>query len=397
MRGPRRSWALLASGVTAACSGSGNNYGYEDEAGVVGDAGTPDRRDGSVGTGGAKTTTRDVVLKFSDQVSPAPSADWVNVTSTLAGMSSECGNLSHFSSNPKWDMLIAGVAKMGLWASGDGGDSWKSIGDYGDTITNRPSWIAYDPVDPYTFWESGIYNDGGVYQTTDNGYSFTMLGDVTHCDSVSIDFTDPARKFILAGPHEAMRKLWRSSNGGAAWEDIGQNLPGGTAFSSQAFVLSAKESLVGIDDWGGGMNAVGGIYQSSDGGESYGQVSDAPVVNQPLVASDNALYWSKRGSGGLLKSVDRGMSWVEIADSTKVKALRPVELPDGRIVAVGPTTLMISADRGATWQPLGPPLPYAPNGLSYSPFRKAFYISRSDCGSSVPMDAIERLGFDYTL
>jgi hypothetical protein len=318
----------------------------------------------------------------------------VNVTTTLGGMSSECGNLSHLSSNPKWDMVIAGVAKMGLWASSDGGTSWNAIGDFGDTITNRPSWITYDPVDPYTFWESGIYNEGGVYQTVDNGRSFSWLGDVKHCDSVSVDFTDPARKLIFAGPHEVMRGLWRSSDSGATWEDIGQHLPGGTAFSGQVLVLSTQEVLVGIAQGG---TWIGGIYQSTDGGESFGQTSDQSVVNQPLWASDGALYWTKQGNGGLMKSVDRGASWTEIATSSLVKAVRPVELPDGRIVAAGPTTLMISADKGATWQPLGPALPYAPSGLVYSQFRKAFFINRNDCSSNVPMDGIERLGFDYAL
>src|SRR6266436_5405181 len=101
-------------------------------------------------------------------------AEWVNVTGNLAEMPSECGNLCLLSAVPGQDRIIAGIAKRGLWQTVDGGASWQALGQGpgSDTIVNRPSRILYDPIDPRTFWESGIYNSSGVYHTTNGGETF---------------------------------------------------------------------------------------------------------------------------------------------------------------------------------------------------------------------------------
>jgi len=112
----------------------------------------------------------------------APPAAWANATGNLANMASECGNLGLVSANPCSKMVIAGVAKAGLWGTEDGGKTWSKLGSGAGSavITNRISAVVYDPAHPGTFWESGIYNGGGVYKTTNNGETFDQLGDVTH-------------------------------------------------------------------------------------------------------------------------------------------------------------------------------------------------------------------------
>ena len=104
-----------------------------------------------------------------------------------------CGNLGLVSANPCSTMVIAGVAKAGLWGTEDGGKTWRKLGSGAGSavITNRISGVVYDPAHPGTFWELGIYNGGGVYKTTNNGATFEQLGDVTHTDSISVDFSDP--------------------------------------------------------------------------------------------------------------------------------------------------------------------------------------------------------------
>src|SRR5262249_37303729 len=117
------------------------------------------------------------------RTSPSP-GNWVNVTSNLAGMASECGNTPFVSSKPREDLIIAGVAQQGLWASSDGGSSWHHLGTGAGsaTITNRPSAIIYDPADPNKFWESGIYNGTGVFRTDNDGSVFKAMGNVGHND-----------------------------------------------------------------------------------------------------------------------------------------------------------------------------------------------------------------------
>jgi hypothetical protein len=325
-------------------------------------------------------------------VGETPEAKWVNITNNLAGMPSECGNLGMVSSHPYKDMLIVGVALKGLFGSDDGGANWKPLGATGAMITNRISYVAYDPTSADVFWESGIYNGGGVYKTTDSGATFTQVGNVTHCDSVSLDFGDPARKTLLAGSHEQSQKLFRSIDGGTSWEDIGKKLPDGTGFCTISTILDSKTFVVGCGGWYGGTP---GIYRSTDGGDSFQPVSDKGVAGQPLRAKDGNLYWAGHQAGGLYRSTDQGKTFTQVADSNQAKSAEPIELPDGRIVTVGGQTLMISANKGDSWEPIGDMLPFAASGVSYSPYRNAFYVWHWDCGTAVLADAISRFGFDY--
>jgi hypothetical protein len=82
--------------------------------------------------------------------------------------------------------------------------------------------------------------------------------------------------------------------------------------------------------------------------------------------------------------------------------MQPAELPDGRIAIVGKDHLLVSADKGKTWTPIGEPLPYpgggydGARGLAYSARTKTFFIWRWDCNGNVPSNAVMSAGFDYT-
>jgi hypothetical protein len=389
-----------AAGGSAGASASGAGMaGMVASAGsgetpVAGSAGSGGSSSGgSGGSGGAPSVSGSGGMGgMVIPVGETPPAEWVNITGTLAGMASECGNLGRVASHPYRDQLIVGVALKGLFGSADGGATWQPLGASGTSITNRISWLAYDPTSADIFWESGIYNAGGVYKTIDGGATFTQVGDVTHCDSVSVDFSDPARKTLLAGSHEQARKLFRSTDGGATWQDIGMKLPAASGFCTTSLILDSKTLLVGCGGWYGGDP---GIYRSTDGGESFQPVSNVGVAGQPLLASDGTIYWGGHQAGGLYKSADQGLTFMPVRAANEARSVEPIELPDGRIVTVGPTTLIASSDQGQTWEPLLDPLPFTPFGVSYSPFRNAFYVWQWDCGMAVMNDAIARYGYDY--
>jgi hypothetical protein len=278
------------------------------------------------------------------------------------------------------------VALKGLWANSTG-TTWSQLGSGAgsDTIINRPLWIAYDPVHAGTFWESGIYNGGGVYKTTDNGSTFHQLGSISHNDYVSVDFGDPNRQTLLAGGHEQAQTVYRSTNGGQTWTNSGVTIPPNTKFSTDPVVIDAQTYVVNLSGY---ANATAGIARTTNGGASWQLVSTLePYDGPPLVTSSGAIYWSSGGS--LIKSTDAGLTWSQVGSN--LRQLRPIEMPDGRLVSAGATTLVISADGGSTWSPLGPALPYAPVGVTYSASRNAFFIWHWDCGGVVLPDAIMRL------
>ena len=319
-----------------------------------------------------------------------PAATWINVTGNLANMASECGNLTTISAVPGSDTVIAGIALRGLWAN-ISGSTWSQLGTGAGsaTITNRPMWIAYDPAHPGTFWESGIYNGGGVFKTTDNGNTFQQLGSISHNDYVSVDFGDPNRQTLLAGGHEQSQRVERSTDGGQTWTDVGDNLPANTNHSTHPLIVTSQIHLVNTAGWNGGTV---GVYRTTNGGTSWQQVSALGPSGAPLVTSNGAIYWPYGDT--LLKSTNSGLTWTQVGSN--LRSITPIEMPDGTLVAAGTNNLVTSSDGGSSWSPLGPALPFALTSLTYSLNRKAFFISHWDCGGEVLSDAVMSLDYAFS-
>lgn len=322
----------------------------------------------------------------------APPPQWVDVTSNLANLESECGNLTLLSARPCTDEVIAGVALRGLYMTNDGGATWNPLGTGPGSavITNRPSSIVYDPEHPEVFWESGIYNGGGVYRTDDGGTTFVQLGDFGHDDLVSVDFGDPERRTLLAGSHEQQQRLMYSNDGGATWVDIGPNLPADSNFSSAPLVIDADTFLVGACGY---AQATCGVFRSTDAGMTWQNMApDLGVVARPLWASDGAIYWSTIYDSGIARSDDQGSTWDKVAEG--IVSGHPVELADGRIMDVTADHVVVSADAGVTWTPVGEQLPFKPAGVTFSAQTKTMYVWQWDCGNVVLPNAIASAGFD---
>ena len=327
-----------------------------------------------------------------------PSGTWTNMTSNLANLPSECGNLSYMTAKPDEDFLIAGIAQKGLWGSHDGGASWQALGSGAGSamITNRTSTIVFDPKDSTRWWESGLYNGGGVYETSDDGVTLVGLGTIGQNDLVSVDLSDPARKTLLAGGHEQSQTVYQSTDGGMTWNKIGAGLPANTNCTNP-LVIDAQTYLVGCGGYGGGPI---GVYRTVNSGAVWSNVSMLGGVDAPLVASDGSIYWADSDGGGLIRSVDQGQHWTSVVSSGVINSVHPIELPDGRLATLGTHYILASSDHGSTWAPASAELPYSDAvGLAYSSQQKAFYIWHFTCGASplpVPSDAIMRFAYDYT-
>jgi photosystem II stability/assembly factor-like uncharacterized protein len=294
-------------------------------------------------------------------------------------------------------MVVAGIAKQGLWTIANGSTMWTRLGEAAGSakITNRPSSITYDPVHLDTFWESGLYNGGGAYETLDNGVTFKQLGTLIHSDFVSIDLSDPARRTLLSGRHETSN-LYRSGDGGATWVDLSSNLPSGIGYTTSPLVVSSSVHLLGTT-----AGTASGVFRTTNGGATWARVHTGAVAGAALVAkSDGAIYWLLDRGAGIIRSTDQGATWQQVlgAGQTSDSASSLIELPDGRLATYA-ASVIVSADHGASWTRIGAPLPYSPTGMTYAPISKAFYVWRFDCVSggdtSVKADAIERLAYDY--
>jgi hypothetical protein len=319
--------------------------------------------------------------------SSAPSTDpvllgpWVDATANLAGMPSECGNMSYVGSNPGRDQLIAGVAKQGLWQNDAATGQWSRLGG---GVANRTSTIVFDPDVPDRFWESGSYGPG-AFRTVDGGQTFQGLG-LEHLDGISVDLSDPNRATLLTGAHERT-DLFRSTDGGASWTNLASHLPAGAGYATQPLVLDRQRHLLGTSH-----GDASGIFLTTDGGATWTRVAPNSVAGPPLVAGDGAIYWVLE-SGGLIRSTDAGATWKLTTNGGVLAAHNLVELADGRLASVGRTHVVVSDDQGVTWRGLGPAVPIAEGafGLAYSAPRNAIYIWQWDCGNAVPAGSVQRL------
>ncbi|HLK35106.1 MAG TPA: hypothetical protein VKU41_00050 [Polyangiaceae bacterium] len=325
--------------------------------------------------------------------SAPPPGSWINITGQLANMSSTCGNLSNVFAKPDEDELIADVAAVGLWATRDNGATWQELGTAMTSapVTNRAEMMLVDPRNPQSYWEAGSYGPC-VYQTEDDGTTFAQLGSAAHCDAVSVDFSDPNRLTLLATAHEQPQTLFRSTDGGKTWANVGAPLPKG-AYCSTPLVLDGQTHLVGCGLYGSPLS---GIYRTNDGGANWSQISPHGGGSGPLVASDHSIYWAMINAPGLVRGSADGQTWTDLVGPGMVSGRSIIELPDGRIATLASNHVMASKDHGATWQLASAELPYPDAvGVTYSAQRKAFYVWHNDCNGVVLPDAVMRFDFDY--
>lgn len=361
---------------------------------VAGCGGSAVGPDGGAGNHDTGISARDVGPR-PDSGRVAPPGDWVDATGNLREIAAGYGDIGPLAWQPGTRRVIAGVAGAPtLFATDDGGASWFALGSTpgSATLGNGPTGIVFDPSDPRRYWESGIYGPG-VFRTDDAGASFTRLGDVSHDDLVAIDFTDPARATLLAGGHEQSHTLYLSRNGGTTWENIGARIASDQN-TSNPMILAHDTFLVGT--WGSG----GAILRSTDGGTSWQQVLDQAPAGPPLHASDGAIYWPLFYDAGIAVSRDEGVTWTVTSGPVHSRGGPPVELPDGRVLALGHESILASSDHGATWQPIGSPLPYPGQncgtyGLTYAAEPRALFIHQNDCSGHVASSSVWSSHFDY--
>lgn len=306
-------------------------------------------------------------------------AAWVNATGNLAGMSSECGDLQSIWAVPNVNKVVTGVANQGIYNTTNGGTSWAKTS--GSVVTFRMTQMVFDPINTATWYACGIYHSPGIAKTTDGGATWQALGNTYHHDGMAVDFSDPQRKTLLAGTHEQQSTLWRSTNGGTSWTNIG--CPGG-GYSSFPYIVNTQTYLINING--------SGTYRSDNAGSSWNKVGNATYG--PIIKSGSGeLYCA--GTGFVNKGSADGTTWtyttMPIANYSN-----PIELPGDKIASINNNGIYISADKGATFKKCCSPLPTALSsgvgawGLCYNSVAGAFYAFTWNCGSTVGANEIWR-------
>lgn len=199
---------------------------------------------------------------------------------------------------------------------------------------------------------------------------------------------------LIGVVEEAPRRVIRSRDGGASWEQVlttptgWETLSGSIATGPDGRVYV---TVVGsLDETG---NRPIGVYRSTDNGLNWREL-DATLT----AAGTNALVVSERGTvligttgfgpQGLYRSENGGDTWEPTtltANPLSTGNIRPRSLavgPDGIVIAAFSTSesnrsgLYRSDDDGETWLPLGDP-PFFPGSIAISRTGTVFGIGRT--------------------
>ncbi|MFH1762853.1 MAG: glycosyl hydrolase, partial [Gemmatimonadota bacterium] len=241
------------------------------------------------------------------------------------------------------DLLYVGASSSGLFRSTNGGITFESVFDEGNTLSIGA--IAVQPDDPEVIWvgtgEGAVRNSisygDGIYRTTDGGRSWSHMGlpESERFSRIVIHPGNPDIVYAAAmghafGPNQE-RGVFRTRDGGTTWERV--LFTNETSGASDIAIDPADPDIVyaGMHDYfrqpwhfrSGGPGS--GLFRSSDGGATWVKLTDPALSN---------------GLPGAALIGRVGVS-VHQADPRVVYAL---------IESQEPGELWRSDDRGVTWQ-----------------------------------------------
>lgn len=210
---------------------------------------------------------------------------------------------------------------IGVWTSGDGGETWEATGlDWAPYMGRTLTRILVHPTHPDTLWTSSSL---GIYRSINGGSTWirTLTGDYA---ALEIDPADP--QHLLAGAFGNF--VAESHDAGATWSV--QSIDGssfGISRIALAFAPSASDTVYAI----AGRNTdqgFAGCWRSTDGGSSWSPrmlEGDGP----------NLLGWTVDGSD------QGGQAWYDLS-----LAVHP---EDPERLHLGGVNLWSSTNGGADW------------------------------------------------
>jgi photosystem II stability/assembly factor-like uncharacterized protein len=260
----------------------------------------------------------------------------------------------------------------GVWKSTDGGRSWSHIGlEKSGQIAN----IRIHPRDPDIAWVGvqgqiwGPNEERGVFRTRDGGATWEhvlKVGPQTGASDLRLDPTNP--RVLYAGMWNHGRKPWyihsggtdggiyKSTDGGDSWEKLGGGLPEMVGKVAVDISASQPQRLYALLEAEPGQ---GGLWRSEDGGASWKQVNGHRVLHSRAwyyihLAADpvdpDTVYVL---NVPLMKSIDGGKSFERIETPHSDHHDHWINPADNRnMISGNDGGATVTFDGGATWSTL---------------------------------------------
>jgi hypothetical protein len=252
--------------------------------------------------------------------------------------------------------VVVKVVGQGLWRSSDQGANWARIDN--NTVSGRDEtgWATtVDQNDPRRMASFSL--DGLAGWTTDgtNWKSFTNNG--RNWDFGSVDWAVPSPKTILAAKHETspLGEVDLSTDGGVTWKKLSISLAGKPNAISMLGVLDATTFIYGNGN---------GIHRSTDTGVTWAQVSPANPQTRIPVLFKGAHYLGT--TNGLLISKDKGATWQPQGAAVNIWLGPFFGANETSMAVVGTDGVHVTQHAGNTWTRVTGLKPKS-TGFSFSP------------------------------
>jgi len=315
-----------------------------------------------------------------------------------------------------------GATGGGVWKTEDCGNLWTPVGD-GQIETGSIGSIAVSESNPNVVYvgtgsaaiRSNVIIGRGVYKSTDAGKTWQFMGlkNTGQIGAVEVHPSNPDIAWVAAlgspfGPN-VERGVYKTTDGGKTWKKtLFVNSETGARVVAMNF-SNPNELYAGMyrgfrkgwDIISGGPATEGGIYKSTDGGETWTKLSAGLPQNligkiDISIARSNprvvyAMVEAPGAEGGLYRTGDAGATWALVNNEQRLRA-RPfyfhyvdVDPKDENEVWVNELRLHKSTDGGKTFTPVG--TPHGDNhGIWFNPDNPDIAVQCNDGGANVTID-----------
>ena len=295
----------------------------------------------------------------------AGQAKWVMIGDDLAGKlppkdgHAKYEGTSGVAVDPATGTLYLDLFGNGLWRSEDQGKSFEKVAD--EKITGRCETGFALSIDPHGRRMVIVVVYGNSARSGDAGKTWVQLK-TSHLDCVAVDWADAAQT-LLALRHESGGKLTLSIDGGQTWKDLDKGFNGVGVFDAGTLIATKND----------------GIYRSTDAGATWAKASDLQVAGLAMKLHAGVGYWTSEK--GLVVSRDKGATWQNLGSPVNLMLGPEFGKEAGHIVSAGKDGIQETADDGKTWNVVAPlPPDFKPgHNLTYFAWDSVgnvFYASR---------------------
>lgn len=277
-----------------------------------------------------------------------------------------------------------GATGGGLWKTTDSGESWVPVTD-GQITSASVGAVAVSESDPDVVYigtgesciRGNIMPGDGVYRSRDGGETWTHVGfeNVDAVSKIRIDPRDPNVVYVAvfgkySVPSEE-RGVYKSTDGGESWRRVlyrddetgavDLSIDPSDPYVVYAALWEAYRKEYQMSSGGAGS----GLFRSTDGGESWTELTRKPglpaegVVGRIGVSVSGAdperIYaLVEHDEGGLFSSDDAGESWTLVNDNRAIRQRAFyythvfADPADRDVVYIQNTSLFRSTDGGET-------------------------------------------------